>query len=678
MKLVLSALIIAACGSAQADLLFGKSTLVFPAGPGVPKAGNSLAPDITPDGQYISFITNRMDVRANDDANSYDVARADVVGNVVKVVNRLADGTYYVPNLEGTTYISDRGQFIAFNSDQEFRPNGTPIGRFAANRANLEQKTIDSIIGPVITGFSLDGNTLFYQGAYGRTFNPPATFDFLAGHQGSSQSFESAYSNDGNVRLAFTKFGEPTITGIQAVTRSRRFWLLEAGSLGEYYTPVWVSNDPGPNEPLVAHFITNQRISPFDFDFLPDLYTVNTATAERQFIQLTGTSVKAVSASRNGRYTVVQYSDGMADIITMPSSTGPFTPTRQLNVSNLRQISKHITDDGRYIAAITTDGRLVRHDLETNISVEAGIGTNPAPPRATLRSYSNSSSGNIISFNAPDNFISGQTAGAFIKDTVSGVTRKLNKDYTVGPVSDTGRAYIFTIGANTYFRNEDRTLTVRIPAYRTAEVSGDGLFVNYQVEVNGRVQNYVYDVVAGRTRLVSRNLQGKPTTGFIRQVRVSGNGRLVAFTSDAPDLFNGPAMNRLYIYDVVADRLTSPNFPIRLTTDCVVLGVSFDGTRVIIRSEFNEDSIWRYYVPRNAFTKLLPNFFVYRDAQVSPSGNLIFNTDEFGNSLTRISDRRTETFSRDVFLTLLPGDQRARVSTNGVLADVNFAFTDTP
>ncbi len=669
---------VAIAGSASADLIYGQSTLVFPAGPGVPKAGTSYSPEISSDGRYISFITDRMDVRAYDEVDSFDVVRADAVGGAVKVVNRLANGTNYIPEVADGTFISDRGQHIAFTSGRVTIPGSPTDFRRSANRAKLDQKIVNQIPNRFATGLSNNGLSLVYDQIFGQTYEPYSPIDFRGGYRSNTgYMYPSIYSSDATVRLANETFGNPEVTGIQAVTRTGRFWLFHTAGIAETFLPVWVSNDPGMSAPIEARFITNKQISPLDFDFGPDLYQVSTATGERRLIQLSGTNIRSVATSRNGRFTVVQYTNGMADIIDLPYNMYAPNPTRQIDLSNLRTISKHISEDGRYIAGITEDGRLVRHDITTNTGFETGVGPYPGPPKATVGRYVNSVSGTSIIFRAPDQFVPGETAGVFIKNTSTGLTRKLATNAEPLAVSDSGRAYVLSGSSYTY-RNDDLNLTVSLPNSRDHEISSDGLIVKYRQFVSSVNQVYVYDALARQSRLVTKNIRGVGSSNDVGQSRMSGNGKLIAFISNNADLFNGPTQNRLYVYDAALDRLTSPTFPGTLPFGSSVFGVSADGTKVIFQTYTTEDQIWRYYTVRNAFTLLLSNRGINSDALLSPSGNLLFDVDEYGNSITRLSDGREEMTASDYRLYVLPGDNRARIDTNGVLRDVNFTFPIAP
>jgi hypothetical protein len=667
---------VAIAGSASADLIYGQSTLVFPAGPGVPRAGTSYSPEISSDGRYISFITDRMDVRAYDEVDSFDVVRADAVGGAVKVVNRLANGTYYAPIPADGTFISNRGQFIAFTSSRVEVP-GSPIDlRRSANRAKLDQKIVNQIPDRFATGLSNDGLSIVCNQTLGRTYDPSGSFEFNGGYTGQEQP--SVYSSDTTVRLANVTFGNPPVTGIQAVNRSRRFWLFNTAGIGESFLPVWVSNDPSLSGPIEARFITNKQISPIDFDFDPDLYQVNTATGERRLIQLSGTSIRSVATSRNGRFTIVKYTNGMADLIDLPFDMYAQNPTRQVDLRNLRTLSKHISDDGRYIAGITEDGRLVRHDLMTNTSVETGVGPYPGPPKAPLYRHASSNSGTSIIFRAGSQFIAGQTSGVFIKNIATGMTRKLETSSEGSAVSDSGQAYVHVTGTGTTYRNDDLNLSISLPNTFGHVISNDGLIVMFRRTENLIDQVYVYDVLARHTRLVSRGVNGLALPEVIQEVRMSANGKTIAFISDTQALFNGPARPRLYVYDVSQDRLNTTTFSDEMGTKSSVLGISADGLKVIFRNRSRFEGVWRFYVPTGVYTALLRNISVPRDSKISPSGNLLFEVQQYGNRLIRLSDGRIEFLSTDDPFFVLPGDNRARIDTNGVLRDVNFTFPIAP
>jgi len=468
-------------------------------------------------------------------------------------------------------------------------------------------------------------------------------------------------------------------TGIQAITRRGRYWLFTMAGEYEYLKPVWVSNDPSPSEPLLAYFITNKQIDPFDYDIWPDLYLVNTATGERRFVPLQAANVRNVASSRNGRCVVVQYDNGMTDVLDIP--TWPWAPitTRPVSLSYLEKVSPHVSDDGRFVAGTTAAGRVYRHNLVTNASQEVAIGTYPAPSREPVVNPVSSSSGSAIVFQASKKFLPGETAGTFIKTVSDGVVRKVSSTQSPVAVSNSGRAYILRTNFSAWYYNEDLNLSKHLPNSRDHQISDDGNIVTYRPRsddyspwLNSLYQIYVYSALTGETRLVTRNTTGGTTKGPVQTYQVAGNGKIIVFFSDASDFGYEARTYRMYIYDVLADTLTSPELPAGSVSRQPLIGVSTDGTKVVYRNYGR--AFWRYSVPSKSFREYRQSLASQEAAKLSPSGNLIIGS----SYITRLSDGRTETFRGFSPGPVLPGDDRVRILTSGILRDVNFAFPATP
>ena len=398
-------------------------------------------------------------------------------------------------------------------------------------------------------------------------------------------------------------------------------------------------------------------------------------------IPLAGAAIKAVAASRNGRFTVIQYTDGMADVVDVITFPGKPRWIRRIDLRHLPTISRNVSDDGRFIAGITTDGRLVRQDLNSGVGAETGFGPYPAPPKAKLTSYVNSITGSSIIFRAPDQFLSGESAGLFIKNTETGITRRIPNGFNGYAVSDSGQAYVFNAAGEITYRNDDLNSTVKLPGGYGHVLSSNGLILMFFRREGSLDQLFAYDATTGRTTLVSKNAYGMAANLSVRTPRLSANGKLIAFLSNATNLVVNPPMNRLYVYDVAAKQLTALPFPGSLGESSVVVGISADATKVVFADTSYEgterENVWRYYVPRRVFT-LAGERSLNAGAHLSPSGNLIFQDDEDRNTLFRVSDGRRDVLSDDYTLFFLPGDNRARIERNGVLSDVNFAFPPAP
>jgi len=461
-------------------------------------------------------------------------------------------------------------------------------------------------------------------------------------------------------------------TGIQAITRRGRYWLFTMAGEYEYLKPVWVSNDPSPSEPLLAYFITNKQIDPFDYDIWPDLYLVNTSTGERRFVPLQAANVRNVACSRNGRCVVVQYDNGMADVLDIP--TWPWAPitTRPISLSYLERVSPHVSDDGRFVAGTTAAGRVRRHNLVTNGSQEVAIGTYPAPPREPVVNPVSSSSGSAIVFQAGKKFLLGETAGTFIKTIGNGAVRKVSTTQLPVAVSNSGRAYILRTNDTAWYYNEDLNLSTNLPNSLSHQISDDGNIVTYRPRSNGVYQIYAYNAVTRQTRLVTRSTSGGPTTGHVEIYQLSGNGRIIVFFAYASDLGFAPRSYRMYIYDFLTDKLTSPELPVGSVNSQALIGVSTDGTKIVYRNY--GQAFWRYSIPSKSFREYKQSLATRESAKLSQSGNLIIGS----SYITRLSDGRTETFRGFWPGPVLPGDDRVRILTSGILRDVNFAFPATP
>ena len=99
------------------------------------------------------------------------------------------------------------------------------------------------------------------------------------------------------------------------------------------------------------------------------------------------------------------------------------------------------------------------------------------------------------------------------------------------------------------------------PSFHPA-VSGDGRLVAFASQATNLVPRdrnrvadvYLHDVHTGQTTLVSRSARGGSATGASRQPALSADGRFVAFVSDAADLACASRCpNRLLDLNLVAD-----------------------------------------------------------------------------------------------------------------------------
>jgi Tol biopolymer transport system component len=191
--------------------------------------------------------------------------------------------------------------------------------------------------------------------------------------------------------------------------------------------------------------------------------------------------------------------------------------------------------DGRFIAFVSGAQGLVTGDTNgkpdvflrdrvagTTIRVSVGSGGGQGNGRSDLPSLSRD--GRYVAFfSQATNLVSGDTNGKsdiFVRDVVAGSTRRLsipagggqaNGDSAFPSISDDGQQVAFGSAASNL-------------------VSGDG---------NGQQDIFVRDLAAGTTRRLSVSSTGIGGNGPSIFPRISGNGDVVAFVSDATNLVPG-------------------------------------------------------------------------------------------------------------------------------------------
>jgi Tol biopolymer transport system component len=136
-------------------------------------------------------------------------------------------------------------------------------------------------------------------------------------------------------------------------------------------------------------------------------------------------------------------------------------------------------------------------------------------------------------------------------------------DSDLVPNDDNGAADVFL-----WLQSQDSVSRVSVGADGQAgqfasaldSMSGDGRYVVFETDspnlvpqdLNGRTDVFMRDTVAGTTTLVSAGVGGRPASGQSWAGSVSGDGRYVAFLSDATDLVQGTANeSHLFVRDVV-------------------------------------------------------------------------------------------------------------------------------
>jgi hypothetical protein len=109
-------------------------------------------------------------------------------------------------------------------------------------------------------------------------------------------------------------------------------------------------------------------------------------------------------------------------------------------------------------------------------------------------------------------------------------------------------------------------------------------------DTNGGTDEFVHDRLTGATERVSVSSQGDQPDGFCQDVSISADGRLVAFTSDAPNLVPGDTNGDedIFLHDRVTGRTVRVNESStgeQADEDSYGAMVTPDGRLVAFRSE---------------------------------------------------------------------------------------------
>jgi Tol biopolymer transport system component len=274
------------------------------------------------------------------------------------------------------------------------------------------------------------------------------------------------------------------------------------------------------------------------------------------------------------------------------------------NVSSSAEVSAH----GRYVAFSSAASTLVRddtnpgldvfvHDRRTGITTRVSVRSNGNQANGSSTEPSISADGRYVAFYSyAPNLVPGDTndaADVFVHDRQTGKTTRVslrsngnqaNRDSVAPSISAGGRFIAFnsaasnlvpgdTNGAPDVFVHDRRTgKTARVSLRSNGSqgnrdssvpsISGQGRYVAFyskasnlvRGDTNGKYDAFVHDRRTGKTTRVSVRSNGNQTNGQVWSVSISGNGRYVAFDSNASNLVRKDTNNKFDAF--VHDRRT--------------------------------------------------------------------------------------------------------------------------
>jgi len=313
----------------------------------------------------------------------------------------------------------------------------------------------------------------------------------------------------------------------------------------------------------VAYSSIADNLVPGDTNKSPDIFIYDTLLGTTKRVSVSSNSTQGnknsyfPSISGDGRYVVYHSS---ADNLVDGDTNGTYdvfvydtvlNTTKQVSVSsNGTQSNKNsyfpsISGDGRYVAYESDASNLVSGD--TNGTWDVFVYDTLLDTTKRVSVSSNGTEGNKDSYDIPsisgdgryiayssnaDNLVPGDTnkvSDVFVYDRILGTTKRIS-------LSNNGTQ------SNGY-------------SYYSS-ISGDGRYVAYQSnadnlvsgDTNNTLDVFVYDTVTGSTKRVSVNSNGTQGEDYSENPSISGDGRYVAYQSNADNLVSGDTNNTLDVF----------------------------------------------------------------------------------------------------------------------------------
>jgi cold shock CspA family protein len=271
-----------------------------------------------------------------------------------------------------------------------------------------------------------------------------------------------------------------------------------------------------------------------------------------------------VAFTSNATNLVPGDTNGLLDVFVHDRQTG--TTTRVSVASDGTQANSDsfgpsISGDGRHVAFISSATNLVPgdtnglidvfvHDRQTGTTTRVSVASNGTQANSNSFGPSISSDGRYVAFSSfADTLVAGDTnttSDVFVHDRQTGTTTRVSVA-TGGGQSSSG---------------SDRP-----------SISGDGRFVAFASQAtnlvsgdtNGASDVFVHDRQTGATSRVSVATGGAQANGASDRLSISGDGRFVAFASQATNLVSGDTNGASDVF--VHDRQSTTTTRVSVATD---------------------------------------------------------------------------------------------------------------
>jgi len=305
-----------------------------------------------------------------------------------------------------------------------------------------------------------------------------------------------------------------------------------------------------------------------DTNFSDDIFVTNRSNGQTERVSVASNGDEAEYPSYNpaisgdGRYVAFQSLETFGDETDTNNGVDVFVHDRDLNTTTRVSVSStgqqandawvqfpDISDDGRYVVFETSDSNLVEDD--TNICQGAG------------------QMGQIFTFPCNDVFIHDRQSGETKRVSVTASGGEVTGVSTTTSISANGRFVVFQSGATAFIANDSNDaidiylkdmLTGKVERVSVSsddeqandgswnpEISANGRFVTFEsratnldpADTNDHIDVFVHDRVSGVTKMLSVCACGICSNDLSQRPAINGDGRVIAFESDATNLLVG-------------------------------------------------------------------------------------------------------------------------------------------
>ena len=552
-------------------------------GNGASGGQNYFPLQLSPDGQFVVFLSDASDLVANDTNGATDVFVRDLVNGTTTLVSTDASGALANNGMEAGVAISGNDQFVAFASNAQLVATDT--------NTNYDVYQTTSPIATIVPHIHASpmGVSVTQSGLTAPIYVTLATKP----------------SADVTLAVASSDVGEGTVSPATLTFTSSTWNIPQTVTL----TPVKTGNSTD------QYFTVQLTVaSTTDVDYMAvgesDVRAINMSS----YIELVSQNVNGKGANlasdgasidSTGRY--VAFASYASDLVANDNNASEdvFLRDRQLNTTTLVSLDESgqqhtsdsnqpmITPDARYVvfssyAQLTAAnnngaGQIYRRDLQAATIVLVSADNSGNAGNAYAGNPSISDDGNVVAFaSKAKNLVANDTNGLadiFIRDINAGTTIAIENAGSFGDadslapaIAGAGRYVAFDSKAsnfvagdvNTYddiFVYDIQTGNIAMASLNSAGQQGNGDSSSPSISRNGRYvaflseasnlvpgfgvtypgpHVYVRDLVTGTTESVDESLTGGPPSGAAPTApRISEDGRYVAFWSSAPDLVSG-------------------------------------------------------------------------------------------------------------------------------------------